>query len=350
MIPGSGHAGRAVHGALVLSLCAAAACETEARPQPVQYANLPPSTAAPVDLDRAPQQEQSQAVQVGVTDNEYADTDPAALSDFREELAPHGAWVDDPTYGTVWVPYQAEVGTDFVPYESAGHWDYENDDYVWVSDLPWGWIPFHYGRWVAVERRGWCWIPGRTYAGAWVVWRTSPDGYLGWAPMPPAWGWRRGVAFGLASRPAPQHFVFRPKDEMFAPIDRSRVVEGPRAEARAREAVPFEHPARVVPPTHPIAQPAMRGPSPHALGIPPPAAPRPTPVNPGVQRAREYGQPRTAIPSGAHPPAPHVVLPAPRVVAPAQHVAAPGPAPHVAPPSAPARQAPANRTAPARRP
>ena len=47
--------------------------------------------------------------------DEYADTDPSALSDFHGTLDAHGTWVDDPTYGTVWVPNANEVGADFAP-------------------------------------------------------------------------------------------------------------------------------------------------------------------------------------------------------------------------------------------
>ena len=94
---------------------------------------------------------------IGADDDSYDDNDPSALSDFRPVLQPYGTWVDDPTYGTVWVPSPDTVGPDFQPYVSSGHWAYDND-YVWVSDYPWGWAPFHYGRWVTVEGRGWSWI------------------------------------------------------------------------------------------------------------------------------------------------------------------------------------------------
>ena len=31
---------------------------------------------------------------------------------------------------------------------------------------------------------GWVWVPGYTWAPAWVSWRYG-DGYAGWAPLPP---------------------------------------------------------------------------------------------------------------------------------------------------------------------
>ena len=42
---------------------------------------------------------------------------------------------DDATYGTVWVPSAKEVGPDFQPYVTAGHWVYDND-WIWASVGP----------------------------------------------------------------------------------------------------------------------------------------------------------------------------------------------------------------------
>ena len=84
--------------------------------------------------------------------------------------------MDDGKYGTVWVPSAAVVGEGFVPYASSGHWVY-GDDYTWVSDYDWGWAPFHYGRWVNIDGRGWGWIPGRRYAPAWGTWRVGAPGF-----------------------------------------------------------------------------------------------------------------------------------------------------------------------------
>ena len=133
--------------------------------------------------------------------DEYADTDPSALTDFRQPLDAHGSWVQDPTYGTVWVPNSAEVGADFAPYQTAGRWTVaDSGDWMWQSDYNWGHIPFHYGRWVWANSY-WGWIPGRTYAPAWVTWRVGEGGYLGWAPLPPTWYWGNGYAVGLWTVP-----------------------------------------------------------------------------------------------------------------------------------------------------
>src|SRR5580704_11188488 len=93
----------------VLAFVALAACE--------DYEEPPPATAA-----TAQAQAQAQPAAPGAEGDTYADTDPSALSDFHSTLDPHGQWVEDPAYGTVWVPNATEVGQDFSPYESAGHW------------------------------------------------------------------------------------------------------------------------------------------------------------------------------------------------------------------------------------
>ena len=94
---------------------------------------------------------------------------------FYDQLQPYGTWVDDATYGNVWIP---DVDADFRPYGTAGHWvltDYGN---TWVSDYDWGWAPFHYGRWRYDDYYGWEWIPGYEWGPAWVNWRTG-GGYYG---------------------------------------------------------------------------------------------------------------------------------------------------------------------------
>lgn len=101
---------------------------------------------------------------------------------FYDDLAPHGTWMQDPTYGYVWAP---RVGRDFRPYFSNGQWAMTNMGNMWVSGYSWGSIPFHYGRWVFNDFYGWLWIPGRVWAPSWVVWRQH-NSYYGWAPMGPS--------------------------------------------------------------------------------------------------------------------------------------------------------------------
>jgi hypothetical protein len=73
-----------------------------------------------------------------------------------EDLDNQGAWRPVPEYGTVWFPNQVAVG--WAPYHD-GHWSYIAPwGYTWVDDQPWGFAPFHYGRWISVGGV-WGWIP-----------------------------------------------------------------------------------------------------------------------------------------------------------------------------------------------
>lgn len=104
------------------------------------------------------------------------------IQSFYNELAPYGQWVQHPYYGMVWLP---SAGPDFQPYVSGGHWIVTEYGNTWVSDYPWGWAPFHYGRWIFDDQYGgWAWIPGSDWGPAWVSWR-SGGGYYGWAPLGP---------------------------------------------------------------------------------------------------------------------------------------------------------------------
>jgi hypothetical protein len=190
--------------------------------------------AQPAQEQQAQETYQEQAA-VDTTAVGYDDTDPSALTEFRAELDPYGAWVDDPVYGTVWIPSESAVGSDFEPYVSSGHWGYtEEGDWLWVSDYSWGWVAFHYGRWVWIPARGWSWIPGRRYAPAWVVWRTGDPGYdyVGWAPMPPYYYWTGGVAVGLWIVP-PTPYVFCHSSYVFYPHVHEHIVAGPQVGAVA---------------------------------------------------------------------------------------------------------------------
>ena len=180
-------------------------------------------------------------------DGGYADTDPSAVTVFQNDLSPYGTWVVDDAYGTVWVPNGAVVGADFAPYQSAGHWALTDDgEWLWVSDYSWGYIPFHYGRWVWISDRGWSWIPGRAYAPSWVVWRTGEYGYIGWAPMPPAYYWDDGAYVAIAV-PPPAPFVFCDTDSVFEPEVQKQVI---RDRASVRKAADGTHPYHLVTGAH----------------------------------------------------------------------------------------------------
>jgi len=114
-----------------------------------------------------------------------------------DDLDDNGDWRDVPDYGYVWFPRRVAVG--WAPYR-FGHWAWIAPwGWTWVEDEPWGFAPFHYGRWAEVEG-GWCWVPGPkvvrpVYAPALVVFVGGPrfnmslsfggGGGVAWFPLGP---------------------------------------------------------------------------------------------------------------------------------------------------------------------
>ena len=99
---------------------------------------------------------------------------------FYSSLAPYGNWVPM-DYGYAWSP--TGVGSGWRPYMD-GQWVWSDLGWTWSSYEPWGWATYHYGRWVMDPYYGWLWVPGTTWAPAWVSWYQTP-GYVGWSPLPP---------------------------------------------------------------------------------------------------------------------------------------------------------------------
>ena len=74
-----------------------------------------------------------------------------------QDLDDNGRWEQDADYGPVWFPTTVAVG--WVPYR-VGHWAWIDPwGWTWVEAEPWGFAPFHYGRWVFVNS-AWGWLPG----------------------------------------------------------------------------------------------------------------------------------------------------------------------------------------------
>jgi hypothetical protein len=93
----------------------------------------------------------------------------------------------DANYGNVWVP--SYVASGWVPYQD-GRWVHVQPwGWTWVDNAPWGFAPFHYGRWVQVNNY-WAWSPGNyharpVYAPALVAFVGDP-------------GWSASFSFGNA--------------------------------------------------------------------------------------------------------------------------------------------------------
>ena len=101
---------------------------------------------------------------------------------FYDQLATQGTWINTTQFGNVWQP--TENDPNWRPY-MYGHWVNTDQGMTWESDEPFGWAVYHYGRWTNLAGYGWVWVPGYTWAPAWVSWRDGDD-EVGWAPLPPA--------------------------------------------------------------------------------------------------------------------------------------------------------------------
>lgn len=114
-----------------------------------------------------------------------------------EDLDRYGSWQQDSEYGALWIP---QVDNGWVPY-GDGRWTWVDPwGWTWVDNAPWGYAPFHYGRWVQVNNR-WAWAPGRH------------NGRPVWAPA--LVGWVGGnIAFGGRGRPQPSQgwYPLSPRD------------------------------------------------------------------------------------------------------------------------------------------
>lgn len=108
---------------------------------------------------------------------------PRSYGMFYQKLEPYGDWRETDDYGYVFQPREAEQSRHWRPY-TDGRWVYTDAGWTWVSEEPFGWATYHYGRWARLQNVGWVWVPGQEWAPAWVSWRKSDD-YVGWAPLPP---------------------------------------------------------------------------------------------------------------------------------------------------------------------
>nr|MDQ2995110.1 FecR family protein [Pseudomonadota bacterium] len=82
----------------------------------------------------------------------YVPVDVIGIGDLDE----YGSWLNVADYGPVWYP--KDVSADWAPYQD-GQWLWEEPyGWTWVDNRPWGFAPFHYGRWANAENR-WFWVP-----------------------------------------------------------------------------------------------------------------------------------------------------------------------------------------------
>jgi hypothetical protein len=111
---------------------------------------LPPDGLDQFDQQREQRRERSYAYH-------YVSPDMIGAADLDE----YGDWQqanqDNQGYGAVWYPRGVPAG--WTPY-SNGHWAWVAPwGWTWVEAEPWGFAPFHYGRWANFGGR-WGWVPG----------------------------------------------------------------------------------------------------------------------------------------------------------------------------------------------
>lgn len=116
-----------------------------------------------------------------------------------DDLDEHGQWRHVEEYGTVWVPHAHAVPADWAPYR-WGRWAWVDPwGWTWVDQAPWGFAPFHYGRWVH-HRGAWAWAPG-------VIVRRPV-----YAPALVGWVGRPGASVSIATGPAVGWFPLAPRE------------------------------------------------------------------------------------------------------------------------------------------
>ena len=132
---------------------------------------LHPQQAIALDSFDAYNGERDHIYQLATADSPYVNTDIQGIGDLNS----NGRWVDDSSYGNVWIP--STVAADWAPYRD-GSWAWEDSyGWTWVAREPWGWAPYHYGRWYySTAYRHWAWYPparGR------VAWSPALVGFVG---------------------------------------------------------------------------------------------------------------------------------------------------------------------------
>ena len=128
------------------------------------------------------------------------------------QLDSYGDWQQDASYGAVWLP--RAVPANWAPYRD-GHWSWISPwGWTWVDDAPWGFAPFHYGRWAQIGAR-WAWVPGQlprrpVYAPALVAFIGGGAGL----------DWNLPAGSGGTPRPGVAWFPLAP-GEAFRPVYRA---------------------------------------------------------------------------------------------------------------------------------
>ena len=149
--------------------------------QPKAVVATPPPPYPVVERTSVPAEQPRRITQRTRGDRNSPVHQGVSFQTFYDQLGDQGTWMQTDNYGYVFQPNITDP--DWAPY-TQGHWVNTDAGWTWVSNEPWGWATYHYGRWANIEGTGWVWVPGYRWAPAWVSWRYG-GGYAGWAPLPP---------------------------------------------------------------------------------------------------------------------------------------------------------------------
>lgn len=135
-----------------------------------------------------------------------------------QDLDANGTWRNDPSYGPVWTP--TAVSADWAPYRQ-GHWAWQDPwGWTWIDDAPWGFAPYHYGRWAYIGSR-WAWVPGPMDVSAPPAYSPALVGFVGDGDGGPDWNVAVTVggiaAAGVAWFPLGPGEAWRPHRDGWSP-------------------------------------------------------------------------------------------------------------------------------------
>ena len=173
-----------------------------------------------------------------------ADDKPAAASAAAQvppemtgaaDLARFGAWSVGADGAHLWTPAKLPAG--WQPFQQ-GAWSWNSPwGWTWVDDQPWGFAPFHYGRWLSVHGH-WAWTPGQ--------WGALRPVYA-----PAVAGWFGGAALTVGQAPAVGWIALAPGEAVFPGYAVSakywNALNGASVAPASRQSVVINGRARVVP-------------------------------------------------------------------------------------------------------
>ncbi|WP_321794369.1 DUF6600 domain-containing protein [Caballeronia sp. J97] len=141
-----------------------------------------------------------------------------------QDLDANGTWRSDPSYGPVWVPNA--VSADWAPYRQ-GHWAWQEPwGWTWIDDAPWGFAPYHYGRWAYVGSQ-WAWVPGPMAVSAPPAYSPALVAFVGDGGSAVDWNVALTVggiaAAGVAWFPLGPREAWRPRHDGWSPRYYERV-------------------------------------------------------------------------------------------------------------------------------